>query len=100
MTPAPWVNVVANQNFGFQAGAEGGGYSWSDNSRDFQLTAWGNDAVSNRPGEAFYVRDESSGALFGPTMLPIKDAQGTVTHLIVRNDSGDQKAVRKSGPSR
>jgi cyclic beta-1,2-glucan synthetase len=76
MTPAPWVNVVANPNFGFQAGAEGGGYSWADNSRDFQLTAWGNDAVSNRPGEAFYVRDESSGALFGPTMLPIKDGQG------------------------
>ena len=34
----------ANPNFGFPGGAEGGGYSWSDNSRDFQLTAWGNDA--------------------------------------------------------
>ena len=76
MTPAPWVNVVANPNFGFQAAAEGGGYSWADNSRDFQLTAWGNDAVSNRPGEAFYVKDENSGALFGPTMLPVKDGQG------------------------
>ncbi|HKG73372.1 MAG TPA: glucoamylase family protein, partial [Aestuariivirgaceae bacterium] len=76
MTPAPWINVVANPNFGFQAAAEGGGYSWADNSRDFQLTAWGNDAVSNRPGEAFYVKDENSGALFGPTMLPVKDGQG------------------------
>ncbi|HYN00411.1 MAG TPA: glycosyl transferase, partial [Aestuariivirgaceae bacterium] len=76
MTPAPWINVVANPHFGFQAAAEGAGYSWSENSRDFQLTGWSNDPVANRPGEIFYVRDEASGALFGPTMLPIKDAQG------------------------
>jgi cyclic beta-1,2-glucan synthetase len=76
MTPAPWINVVANPNFGFQAAAEGSGYSWSENSRDFQLSSWSNDPVSNRPGEIFYVKDDASGALFGPTMLPIKDGQG------------------------
>jgi cyclic beta-1,2-glucan synthetase len=76
MTPAPWINVIANSNFGFQASAEGPVYSWAENSRDFQLTGWSNDPVSNRPSEVFYVRDEASGALFGPTVLPIKDAQG------------------------
>ena len=28
-TPAPWVNVIANPDFGFQVSAEGGGYVWS-----------------------------------------------------------------------
>jgi len=76
MTPAPWTNVIANPHFGFQTSAEGAGYSWSENSRDFQLSGWSNDPVSNRPAEIFYVKDEVSGALFGPTMLPIRDAQG------------------------
>jgi cyclic beta-1,2-glucan synthetase len=85
MTPAPWINVIANPSFGFQTSAEGGGYSWSENSRDFQLTAWSNDPVGNRPSEIFYVRDESSGSLFGPTMLPLKDGQGP---FIIRHGPG------------
>ena len=28
-TPAPWINVIANPTFGFQAATEGGGYTWS-----------------------------------------------------------------------
>jgi cyclic beta-1,2-glucan synthetase len=76
MSPAPWTNIIANPEFGFQTAAEGGGHTWSENSRDYQLSGWSNDPVSNRPGEVFYVRDEISGALFGPTMLPINDAQG------------------------
>ncbi|HET9664534.1 MAG TPA: hypothetical protein VFP00_09920 [Burkholderiales bacterium] len=76
MTPVPWINIVANPHFGFQAAAEGPGYSWSENSRDFQLTGWSNDPVSNRPAEAIYVKDEASGELFGPTVLPIRDGEG------------------------
>ena len=30
-TPAPWINVIANPDFGFQVSAEGGGYIWSVN---------------------------------------------------------------------
>ncbi len=57
-TPAPWINVIANPAFGFQAAAEGGGYTWSVNSRENQLTPWSNDPVTDRPGEAFYLRDD------------------------------------------
>ncbi|HET6344065.1 MAG TPA: glycosyl transferase, partial [Myxococcota bacterium] len=39
-TPAPWINVVSNSSFGFQVAADGGGYTWSQNSRDNQLTPW------------------------------------------------------------
>ena len=76
-TPAPWINVVANQAFGFQVATEGGGYTWSGNSRENQLTAWSNDPVADPLGEAFYVRDEQTGRLWSPTALPIRDPQAT-----------------------
>ena len=76
-TPAPWINVIANPAFGFQAGAEGGGYTWSVNSRENQLTPWSNDPVSDRQGEAFYLRDDDTGDLWTPTALPIRDHAAT-----------------------
>jgi cyclic beta-1,2-glucan synthetase len=56
VTPAPWTNVISNASFGFQVTVEGGGYTWSVNSRENQLTPWSNDPVTDRPGEViFYV---------------------------------------------
>ena len=72
-TPAPWINVVANPRFGFCVSESGSGYSWSENSRENQLTPWSNDPVADRPGEVLYVRDEESGEVWGPTALPIRD---------------------------
>ena len=72
-TPAPWINVIANPDFGFQVATEGGGYTWSVNSRENQLTPWSNDPVSDRPGEVFYLRDDDTGELWCPTALPIRD---------------------------
>jgi cyclic beta-1,2-glucan glucanotransferase len=72
-TPAPWINVVANPEFGFQVSESGSGYTWSANSRENKLTPWSNDLVSDTPGETFYVRDEDSGLLWGPTLLPIRE---------------------------
>ena len=78
-TPAPWINVIANPGFGFQVSVEGGGYTWAVNSRENQLTAWSNDPIGDRPGEAIYLRDEDSGALWGPTALPIRTAGASYT---------------------
>ena len=75
-TPAPWINVIANPSFGFQVSAEGGGYTWSINSRENQITPWSNDPVGDRPGEVIYLRDEDSGALWCPTALPIREEAG------------------------
>ncbi len=72
-TPAPWINVIANPAFGFQVSESGAGYTWSLNSRENQLTPWSNDPVSDPPGETIYVRDEETGALWGPTLLPIRE---------------------------
>ncbi|RBP03046.1 cyclic beta-1,2-glucan synthetase [Roseiarcus fermentans] len=76
-TPAPWINVIANPSFGFHAGAEGGGYTWSGNSRENQITPWSNDPVDDRPGQAFYLRDAETGDLWTPTALPIRDLAAT-----------------------
>ncbi len=73
VTPAPWINVIANPGFGFQVAAEGGGFTWALNSRENQLSSWSNDPVTDRSGEALYLRDEESGELWGPTASPIRD---------------------------
>ena len=65
-TPQPWINVIANASFGFHTSAEGAAFTWSRNSRDFQLTPWSNDPVTNRPGEAIYIYDHASGKAFSP----------------------------------
>jgi len=92
-TPAPWINVVANPAFGFQTSAEGGGYTWSANSRENQLTPWSNDPVGDPPGEAFYVRDEETGEFWSPTALPIRDSQAT---YIARHGRGYSRFEHKS----
>jgi len=76
-TPAPWINVVANPSFGFQVSSQGGGFTWSMNSQQNQLTPWSNDPVSDAPGEVIYLRDEATGEVWGPTALPIRDNTGS-----------------------
>lgn len=71
-TPAPWINVIANQHFGFQVSAQGSGYTWAGNSKENQLTPWSNDPVMDPSGEAFYIRDEVSNHVWSPTALPIR----------------------------
>jgi cellobiose phosphorylase len=66
ITPAPWTNVVANPQFGFIVTEAGGGYSWAANSRENRLTPWANDPVGDPPGEALFLRDETSGAVWSP----------------------------------
>jgi cellobiose phosphorylase len=70
MTPAPWANVLANSHFGTVISESGLAYTWSENAHEFRLTPWGNDPVTDASGEAFYLRDEESGAFWSPTPLP------------------------------
>jgi cellobiose phosphorylase len=70
VTPAPWVNVLANPNFGTVLSESGPAYTWSENAHEFRLTPWDNDPVSDSSGEAFYLRDEESGRFWSPTPLP------------------------------
>ncbi|HSO29142.1 MAG TPA: glucoamylase family protein, partial [Candidatus Sulfomarinibacteraceae bacterium] len=84
-TPAPWLNVVANTSFGFQVSESGSGYTWSENSRENQITPWSNDPVSDPVSEAIYVRDDDTGELWGPTALPIRCDEST---YVARHGAG------------
>jgi cellobiose phosphorylase len=79
MTPAPWVNVLANPFFGTVVAESGCGYTWAENCHEFRLTPWHNDPVSDPAGEAFYLRDEQTGQFWSPTPLP---ARGTGPYVI------------------
>jgi cyclic beta-1,2-glucan synthetase len=70
MTPAPWVNVLANPHFGTVISESGQAYTWHENAHEFRLTPWHNDPVSDASGEAFYLRDEETGSFWSPTPLP------------------------------
>ncbi|GBR46451.1 cyclic beta 1-2 glucan synthetase [Acetobacter pomorum DSM 11825] len=76
-TPAPWVNVIANDAAGFLASAEGSSHTWTLNSREHQITPWSNDPVSNQSGEIFYLRDEDSRVLWSPTAVVRRDGDAT-----------------------
>ncbi|MEP6471883.1 MAG: glycosyl hydrolase family 65 protein, partial [Acidobacteriota bacterium] len=71
-TPAPWINVVANRSFGFQVSESGSGFTWAGNSRENQLTPWSNDPISDPAGEAIFLRDETTGEVWSPTPLPVR----------------------------
>jgi cyclic beta-1,2-glucan synthetase len=70
-TPLPWVNVLANRSFGSIVTTSGSAHTWSENSRENRLTPFANDAVSDPTAEAFFVRDEESGAVWGATPAPL-----------------------------
>ncbi len=84
VTPAPWVNVIANPHFGTVISESGGSYTWSENAHEFRLTPWYNDPVSDSGGEAFYLRDEESGLFWSPSPLPVRGAR----HYVSRHGFG------------
>jgi len=79
VTPAPWVNVLANRLFGTIVSENGAAYTWSENAHEFRLTPWCNDPVGDSSGEAFYIRDEERGHFWSPMPLPSRGAAPYVT---------------------
>jgi len=77
-TPAPWVNVIANPQFGTVVSENGSAYTWSENSHEFRITPWHNDPVTDSSGEAVYLRDEETGHFWSPSPLP---ARGQNTYV-------------------
>ena len=84
MTPAPWVNVFANAQFGTLISESGSAATWSENAHEFRLTPWSNDPVCDPNTEAFYLRDEEDGSMWSPTLLPA----GGAAPYVVRHGFG------------
>ena len=84
ITPAPWINVLANPDFGTVVSESGSAYTWFENAHEFRLTPWNNDPIQDRTGEAFYIRDEETGQYWSPTPLPARGA----TPYVIRHGFG------------
>jgi len=69
-TPAPWVNVIANPDFGSVVTESGLAYSWRENAHEFRLTPWSDDPIGASGGESLYLRDEETGQYWSPTVQP------------------------------
>jgi len=78
-TPAPWINVIANPQFGTVVSESGAAYTWWRNSHEFRLTPWRNDPVGDTCGEAIYLRDETSGRFWSPSPAP---ARGAMSYIV------------------
>jgi len=83
-TPAPWVNVIANPNFGTVISESGQAYTWFENAHEFRLSPWNNDPVCDTSGEAYYIRDEETGHFWSTSLLP----RGGQSPYLVRHGPG------------
>lgn len=72
-TPAPWINVIANAQFGMLVSESGLGTCWFGNSQTNRLTPWSNDPVLDTPSDVVYIRDEELGTFWTATPGPIRE---------------------------
>lgn len=70
-TPAPWINVLANPDFGCLVSESGSSTTWSVDGSENHLTPWSNDPVADPSGEVLYLRDEETAEVWTPTPQPI-----------------------------
>ena len=76
MTPAPWVNVLANPSFGTVISESGGAYTWVENAHEFRLTPWFNDPVQRHsPARPFTSATKQTGQIWSPTPVPARGAR-------------------------
>ena len=71
VAPLPWSNVIASKDFGFLITDLGGGYTWHTNSREYRLTPWRNDPVSDPVTECVFLRDLTNTESYSLTPNPI-----------------------------
>jgi cyclic beta-1,2-glucan synthetase len=72
-TPAPWINVMANENFGTLISETGSGFTWAVNSQMNRITPWSNDPVTDPSNDAIYIHDDDVGVSWTPTASPIRE---------------------------
>ena len=71
-TPMPWSHIIANKTFGTIVTANGGGYTWSNNSRENKITTWSNDPVLDPPSEKITIETKCKNL----NVLPYETLEG------------------------
>ena len=80
-TPAPWCNVLANDNFGTIVNESNLGFTWAVNSGENRLTPLSNDPLLDTPAEVLYLRDEVSAEFWSATPAPLgRDVSWLIRH--------------------
>ncbi len=69
-TPRPWVNVIANPDYGMIESQTGSGFSWYGNSNLSRITRWEQDLIKDEWGKYIYVRDNESEEFWSATWKP------------------------------
>ncbi len=93
-TPTPWVNVIANDNFGTIVSNNMGGFTYAYNSREFKLTSWSNDSTRDPRSENIVINNQS----FKPSLVKhgfgystfyskTKEYEAFVKVFVARNDN-------------
>ena len=60
----PWINVLANADFGCHVSEMAAGPTWAGNSRLHQITRWSNDPVNDPAGEWLLLHDVAGGRVW------------------------------------
>lgn len=71
-TPMPWSHIIANNTFGTIVTANGGGYTWSNNSRENKITTWSNDPILDPPSEKITIETKNKKI----NVLPYETLEG------------------------
>ncbi|NYT61008.1 hypothetical protein H0A66_01525 [Alcaligenaceae bacterium] len=79
-TPTPWVDILANPDFGTLVSESGCASTWSDNAHEFLLTPWSNDPVGDSTGEAIYIRDDDTYSCWSPVPWPCRGPGQYICH--------------------
>lgn len=72
--PLPWINVIANPDFGCLVSESGSGFTWSENSRENRISTWSNDPVKDPVSEAIYLREVLNGDFWSLTPKPCSNS--------------------------
>lgn len=69
--PRPWVNVLANPNFGAVVSHSGSGFTFVENSQLSVLTRWQQDLADDTSGKFLYLFEPSTGELWSCSPAPV-----------------------------
>jgi cyclic beta-1,2-glucan synthetase len=92
-TPLPWANVMASPGFGTIVTASGSSHTWAGNSRENRLTSFANDPVADPTAEAWFIRDDESGAIWCPTPGPAR-RDGASGRIVIWHEAGVTRFTR------
>ncbi|MCR5611030.1 MAG: DUF3131 domain-containing protein [Clostridiales bacterium] len=88
-TPAPWANVIANENFGTLVTENGGGFTWYKNARLLRLTPWSCDPLSDPACEKVSLSEDGKVRFLMP--------YGKCGEYEISHGPGYTKSLSKAG---